>query len=178
MEWLIFWTGSRSASVLAYACGHRECWPPDGMSSKSTFATSKELSDHNKIVHNGDLGGSKPFRCALAGCEKSWKVRPLSLRYTLMALNAGSPAVTECQRLAVPFTNVRPTTIKVVCAAGTARSRRPTGDRAWTFPPVTYAHLQIEGALPAGPGDHTRPSRAWQRGRRICGARSGGTRHS
>ncbi|KAL1951754.1 hypothetical protein VTO73DRAFT_903 [Trametes versicolor] len=60
-------------SVLAYACGHRDCWPEGGVSSKSAFTTSKELSDHNKIVHSGDLGGSKPFRCALAGCEKSWK---------------------------------------------------------------------------------------------------------
>lgn len=171
-------TRSRSPSVLAYACGHRDCWPAGGVSSKSAFATSKELSDHNKIVHSGDLGGSKPFRCALAGCEKSWKVRPPSLRHTPIALNAGFPAVTECQRLAVSFTNVRPGTIKVVCAAGTARSRPPTGDRAWTFPPVTYAHLQIEGALPAGPGDHTRPTSAWQRGRRICGVCGVGTRHS
>ncbi|KAI9068020.1 hypothetical protein FKP32DRAFT_1588049 [Trametes sanguinea] len=61
------------ASVLAYACGHRDCWPADADSSKSAFATSKELSDHSKIAHGGDLGGSKPFRCALKGCEKSWK---------------------------------------------------------------------------------------------------------
>ncbi|KAI0374497.1 hypothetical protein BV20DRAFT_1118498 [Pilatotrama ljubarskyi] len=61
------------ASVLAYACGHRECWPADAPSSKSAFATSKELSDHSKIVHGGDLGGNKPFRCGLTGCEKSWK---------------------------------------------------------------------------------------------------------
>ncbi|OSD05897.1 hypothetical protein PYCCODRAFT_1383880 [Trametes coccinea BRFM310] len=61
------------ASVLAYACGHRECWPADADSSKSAFATSKELSDHSKLAHGGDLGGSKPFRCALKGCEKSWK---------------------------------------------------------------------------------------------------------
>ncbi|KAI0359049.1 hypothetical protein OH77DRAFT_1575426 [Trametes cingulata] len=61
------------ASVLAYACGHRDCWPADAPGSKSAFATSKELSDHSKIVHGGDLGGNKPFRCGLTGCEKSWK---------------------------------------------------------------------------------------------------------
>ncbi|KAI0666343.1 hypothetical protein C8Q78DRAFT_1060895 [Trametes maxima] len=61
------------ASVLAYACGHRECWPADAACSLSAFATSKELSDHSKVQHGGDLGGNKPFRCALTGCEKSWK---------------------------------------------------------------------------------------------------------
>ncbi|KAI0651537.1 hypothetical protein C8Q79DRAFT_933915 [Trametes meyenii] len=61
------------ASVLAYACGHRECWPADAVCSMSAFATSKELSDHSKVQHGGDLGGNKPFRCALTGCEKSWK---------------------------------------------------------------------------------------------------------
>ncbi|KAI0639083.1 hypothetical protein C8Q77DRAFT_1213751 [Trametes polyzona] len=61
------------ASVRAYACGHRDCWPAEAESSKSAFTTSKELSDHSKLVHNGDLGGPKPFRCGLGGCEKSWK---------------------------------------------------------------------------------------------------------
>ncbi|KAH9891011.1 hypothetical protein C8Q73DRAFT_763833 [Cubamyces lactineus] len=61
------------ANVRAYACGHRDCWPAHARRSKSAFATSKELSDHSKYVHGGDLGGTKPFRCALTGCEKSWK---------------------------------------------------------------------------------------------------------
>ncbi|KAI1797566.1 hypothetical protein LXA43DRAFT_981068 [Ganoderma leucocontextum] len=60
-------------SVLAYACGHHDCWPEGAMASRNTYATSKELSDHSKTVHGGDLGGSKPFRCGLTGCEKSWK---------------------------------------------------------------------------------------------------------
>ncbi|KAI0336158.1 hypothetical protein GY45DRAFT_585147 [Cubamyces sp. BRFM 1775] len=61
------------ANLRAYACGHRDCWPAHARRSKSAFVTSKELSDHSKYVHNGDLGGTKPFRCALTGCEKSWK---------------------------------------------------------------------------------------------------------
>ncbi|KAI0768607.1 hypothetical protein BD413DRAFT_479387 [Trametes elegans] len=61
------------ATVLAYACGHRDCWPSDAPRSSSAFVTSKELSDHNKVDHGGDLGGTKPFRCGLSGCEKSWK---------------------------------------------------------------------------------------------------------
>ncbi|TBU34921.1 hypothetical protein BD311DRAFT_745232 [Dichomitus squalens] len=60
-------------SVLAYACGHHDCWPEDMTSSRNAYATSKELSDHSKVDHCGDLGGSKPFRCGLTGCEKSWK---------------------------------------------------------------------------------------------------------
>ncbi|KAI0757323.1 hypothetical protein C8Q80DRAFT_1092893 [Daedaleopsis nitida] len=61
------------ATVLAYACGHADCWPAGALSSKSAFVTSKELSDHSKTEHNGNLGGNKPFRCGLTGCEKSWK---------------------------------------------------------------------------------------------------------
>ncbi|KAI0724224.1 hypothetical protein C8T65DRAFT_637 [Cerioporus squamosus] len=70
------------ANVLAYACGHSDCWPAGASSSKNAFLTSKELSDHNRFVHGGDLGGSKPFRCGLAGCEKSWK-SPNGLQYHL-----------------------------------------------------------------------------------------------
>ncbi|PIL30960.1 transcription factor [Ganoderma sinense ZZ0214-1] len=60
-------------SVLAYACGHRDCWPEGAMTSRNAYVTSKELSDHSKGNHGGDLGGSRPFRCGLTGCEKSWK---------------------------------------------------------------------------------------------------------
>lgn len=49
------------------------------MTSRNAYVTSKELSDHSKTDHGGDLGGSKPFRCGLTGCEKSWKVRSASL---------------------------------------------------------------------------------------------------
>ncbi|TFK93537.1 hypothetical protein K466DRAFT_537804 [Polyporus arcularius HHB13444] len=69
-------------SVLAYACGHSDCWPAGASSSKNAFLTSKELSDHSRFIHGGDLGGSKPFRCGLAGCEKSWK-SPNGLQYHL-----------------------------------------------------------------------------------------------
>ncbi|RPD81668.1 hypothetical protein L226DRAFT_496659 [Lentinus tigrinus ALCF2SS1-7] len=61
------------ANVLAYACGHADCWPAGASSSKNAFLTSKELSDHSRFIHGGYLGGSKPFRCGLTGCEKSWK---------------------------------------------------------------------------------------------------------
>ncbi|KZT65566.1 hypothetical protein DAEQUDRAFT_768737 [Daedalea quercina L-15889] len=61
------------SSVLAYACGHPDCWPESSSSSKACYATSKEVSDHSKAQHAADLGGSTPFRCGLPGCKKSWK---------------------------------------------------------------------------------------------------------
>nr|UOO00978.1 R2R3-Myb transcription factor [Ganoderma lucidum] len=67
---------SSSPSVLAYACGHHDCWLEGAMTSRNAYVTSKELSDHSKTDHGGDLGGSRPFRCGLTGCEKSWKGHP------------------------------------------------------------------------------------------------------
>ncbi|CCM00327.1 uncharacterized protein FIBRA_02357 [Fibroporia radiculosa] len=70
--------------ILAYACGHPDCWPVNTEASKSCFATSKHLSDHNKSSHAADLGGSTPFRCGLAGCKKSWKLQSINgLQYHL-----------------------------------------------------------------------------------------------
>ncbi|KAF7975763.1 hypothetical protein HWV62_8561 [Athelia sp. TMB] len=63
-----------SPDVLPYACGHRLCWPLDAVESKNSYSTSRALSDHSKQEHATDvLGGGAPFRCALAGCGKSWK---------------------------------------------------------------------------------------------------------
>lgn len=50
------------------------CWPAGAPESSARFATSKELFDHSKIDHAHDPPGEKPFRCALAGCGKAWKV--------------------------------------------------------------------------------------------------------
>ena len=42
--------------------------------SISCFATSRELFDHCRSEHESDPPGDKSFRCALSGCDKSWKV--------------------------------------------------------------------------------------------------------
>ena len=63
-----------SPSIEPYACGTDTCWPKDATISQSCFATSKELVDHNKNEHSDEPYTEKPFRCALAGCGKSWKV--------------------------------------------------------------------------------------------------------
>ncbi|KAG5648246.1 hypothetical protein DXG03_006204 [Asterophora parasitica] len=63
------------SSVRPYACGRDGCWPAGAPASTSCFATSKELLEHSKVEHAKDVPGDKPFRCALAGCGKSWKVR-------------------------------------------------------------------------------------------------------
>ncbi|GLB36483.1 putative myb-like DNA-binding domain containing protein [Lyophyllum shimeji] len=60
-------------SVKPYACGRERCWPKDARMSSSCFATSKELFEHSKVDHARDIPGDRPFRCALAGCGKSWK---------------------------------------------------------------------------------------------------------
>ncbi|RDB28956.1 Myb-like protein A [Hypsizygus marmoreus] len=60
-------------SIKPYACGRETCCPMDTASSSACFATSKELFDHSKIDHAEDPPGDRPFRCALAGCGKSWK---------------------------------------------------------------------------------------------------------
>lgn len=61
------------SSVRPYACGREGCWPVNAPISSSCFATSKELLEHSKIDHSRDIPGDRPFRCALAGCGKSWK---------------------------------------------------------------------------------------------------------
>ncbi|KXN83638.1 Transcriptional activator Myb [Leucoagaricus sp. SymC.cos] len=60
-------------SIRPYACGTDTCWPSGATTSRSCFTTSKELFDHNKIEHSDEPYTEKPFRCALAGCGKSWK---------------------------------------------------------------------------------------------------------
>jgi len=60
-------------SVKPYACGRERCWPAQATSSRVCFATSKELFEHSKAEHAGEPIGDRPFRCALAGCGKSWK---------------------------------------------------------------------------------------------------------
>ena len=59
-----------SSSIRPYACGHDECWP----SRKPCFATSGELVEHIKEQHPECDSTGKPYRCALSGCDKSWKV--------------------------------------------------------------------------------------------------------
>ena len=59
-----------SSSIRPYACGHDECWP----TRKPCFATSGELVEHIKEQHPECESTGKPYRCALSGCDKSWKV--------------------------------------------------------------------------------------------------------
>jgi hypothetical protein len=66
---------SCSPSVKPYACGRERCWPAGADISSACFPTSKELLDHIRTEHTQDPAGHKPFRCALAGCGKSWKAR-------------------------------------------------------------------------------------------------------
>ncbi|KAJ7275469.1 hypothetical protein B0H12DRAFT_262176 [Mycena haematopus] len=66
---------STDPNVQAYACGRLPCWPSGATIGHACFATSKELLEHRRVVH-GDGGESpddRPYRCALAGCGKSWK---------------------------------------------------------------------------------------------------------
>ncbi|KAF9452596.1 hypothetical protein P691DRAFT_794751 [Macrolepiota fuliginosa MF-IS2] len=60
-------------SIKPYACGTDTCWPNGAATSRSCFTTSKELFDHNKNEHSDEPYTEKPYRCALAGCGKSWK---------------------------------------------------------------------------------------------------------
>jgi myb proto-oncogene protein/Myb-like DNA-binding protein BAS1 len=55
--------------IRPYACGHDECWPTRGR----CFATSGELVEHIKEQHPECDSTGKPYRCALSGCDKSWK---------------------------------------------------------------------------------------------------------
>jgi hypothetical protein len=59
-----------SSSIRSYACGHDECWP----TREYCFATSAELVEHVKEQHPECDSVEKPYRCALSGCDKSWKV--------------------------------------------------------------------------------------------------------
>lgn len=69
---------THSPSVLPYACGHNDCWPSDLETGRTRFATSGELAEHNKSTHAAQPC-ERPFKCALNGCGKSWKVRTISL---------------------------------------------------------------------------------------------------
>ncbi|PFH50771.1 hypothetical protein AMATHDRAFT_3627 [Amanita thiersii Skay4041] len=62
-------------TIKPYACGNERCWPTDSPRSSSCYATSRELFDHYRNEHESDPPADKPFRCALAGCHKSWKAR-------------------------------------------------------------------------------------------------------
>ncbi|KAF8905463.1 hypothetical protein CPB84DRAFT_1960391 [Gymnopilus junonius] len=64
---------SDDPSVRPYACGHGQCWSSGEMTSASCFATSGELLDHRKDQHPEDEVSEKRYRCALPGCDKSWK---------------------------------------------------------------------------------------------------------
>ncbi|KAJ6604228.1 hypothetical protein DFH09DRAFT_302241 [Mycena vulgaris] len=66
---------SADPNVRAYACGRDQCWPSVAEIGHYCFATSKELLDHSRLVHGeGEVSTSaRPYRCALAGCGKSWK---------------------------------------------------------------------------------------------------------
>lgn len=72
------------------------CWPRDAPTSSACFATSKELLDHCKTIHVKDPSGDKPFKCALAGCGKSWKASRLFCSRTLFDMYS-----TESERTSV-----------------------------------------------------------------------------
>ncbi|KAF7340030.1 Transcriptional activator Myb [Mycena venus] len=62
-------------NIRAYACGRYPCWPADAQIGHACFATSKDLIEHRRLVHGegGESPDDRPYRCALAGCGKSWK---------------------------------------------------------------------------------------------------------
>ncbi|VDB93451.1 unnamed protein product [Peniophora sp. CBMAI 1063] len=67
-----FLPASSDPTILAYACGVPSCWP------NVNYATSSELAEHGRVIHPTlvDMLSDpelKPFRCSLAGCNKSWK---------------------------------------------------------------------------------------------------------
>ncbi|KAH8120647.1 hypothetical protein DFH11DRAFT_80368 [Phellopilus nigrolimitatus] len=66
---------SSDSSVLAYTCGHADCWPAGSSASKEGFSTSGELYNHFKDQHMDDLRScdDTPFRCGLSGCSRGWK---------------------------------------------------------------------------------------------------------
>jgi hypothetical protein len=85
--------GFYSPSVAPYACGNKQCWPAGTPKSVSCFSTSGELSNHYKAEHGGDMitDEVKPFRCALEGCGKGWKVGFFSqIRVAERKTDAGS----------------------------------------------------------------------------------------
>jgi myb proto-oncogene protein/Myb-like DNA-binding protein BAS1 len=64
---------SSDPNIKPYACGRPSCWSNNQDKSSNCFATSGELQDHAKDQHAEEEGFDKPYRCALAGCGKSWK---------------------------------------------------------------------------------------------------------
>ncbi|KAJ7042682.1 hypothetical protein C8F04DRAFT_1076744 [Mycena alexandri] len=66
---------SSDHNVRAYACGREPCWPSAAEIGHVCFSTSKELLEHSRMIHGEgeDSVSDRPYRCALAGCGKSWK---------------------------------------------------------------------------------------------------------
>nr|GAT43657.1 predicted protein [Mycena chlorophos] len=73
---------SSDPDLCAYACGREPCWPEGAAAGSVCFSTSKELLDHARCAHDDELDEElndkskvhpRPYRCALAGCGKSWK---------------------------------------------------------------------------------------------------------
>lgn len=79
-----------SNNLKPYACGRPRCWPAGQQTSLSCFSTSGELLDHTKDEHAEDEVAEKPYRCALTGCEKSWKVSHCPSYFCLLPLSAFS----------------------------------------------------------------------------------------
>ncbi|KAI0828359.1 hypothetical protein BC628DRAFT_1365562 [Trametes gibbosa] len=134
------------ATVLAYACGHRDCWPAHAAHSDSAFTTSKELSDHSKVAHGGDLGGTRPFRCGLTGCEKSWKsVNGLQYHLQISKVHFQQALATICEP-----SESRHTVARSVAAEGEAQgvSEAVAGV---SIPATVAGHPGSEEACPAKP---------------------------
>ncbi|KAJ7071446.1 hypothetical protein C8F01DRAFT_1110541 [Mycena amicta] len=71
---------SSDPELRAYACGRESCWPARASTGSVCYSTSKELVDHIRSTHEEEAGikskdtNARPYKCALAGCGKSWKV--------------------------------------------------------------------------------------------------------
>jgi hypothetical protein len=89
--------------MRAYACGRDHCWPSDASTSRSCFATSKELLDHGKLVHGEEEESvsDRPYRCALSGCGKSWKVSVITHQSAAILIVAA-----DTERSAIPSADV------------------------------------------------------------------------
>jgi hypothetical protein len=70
--------GQPSPSVRPYACGYPACWDAAAGASSACAPTSAALAEHVRAAHGAAplAADAKPFRCALPGCGKAWKVRP------------------------------------------------------------------------------------------------------
>ncbi|KAJ7124754.1 hypothetical protein C8R43DRAFT_898713 [Mycena crocata] len=66
---------STDPNVRAYSCGREPCWPSGLEVGHVRFSTSKELLEHSRTLHAEEVeaASDRPYRCALAGCGKSWK---------------------------------------------------------------------------------------------------------